>query len=172
MNAIPISWISILIQSNSNWIFIGFNCIDIKFNWTPFLTISLIDFKSIYNWIKIEIPYQWLLIFIIQQTRKTSKIYLEENRKGGTLVLCLTILIKVPFYLKINWTCGIVKLVTMLELLRWWWLMDLLLVWPKLVMIIIVIGIICQYNDNDSNMRQILMKKVTLVIGRWNMRIQ
>jgi hypothetical protein len=120
------------------------------------------------NRISIEITCQWLLIFIIQDTRKTSKVYLKANRKGGTFVLCLTILIKMPFYLKICWTCGIVKLVTTLELLRWRSLMDLILVWHKLVMIVDVINIICQYIDNDSNMRQILMKKATLVIGRWN----
>jgi hypothetical protein len=83
-------------------------------------------------------------------------------------MLCLTILIKVPFYLKIGWTCGIVKLVTTLEILRWRSLVDLILVWPRLVMIIIVIIIICQYSDNDSNMRQISMNKATLVIGSWN----
>jgi len=133
LNAIPINWVSIPIQSICNWISTDFSWIKIKLNWTPLWTLNWIEL----NWI--EIPQQWLLIFRIQHKKKIPKYVQRQIEKEAPSPFVQQFLIEVHIYLRIGWLCEIVKWATTNELYTYF----------KLILIIIVAKIICQYDCND-----------------------
>jgi hypothetical protein len=88
LNAIPINWVSIIIQSIYNWISTNLNWIDL--NWSSLTMVA--DFHN---------P---------TQEKKKSKVCSKANTKGGTFPFCLTIPYWSAYLLKnwlIMWNCQV-----------------------------------------------------------------